>query len=199
MKNNKGSWPDESDKTLARILLHKKSWPDILNDQQVEAFTHMATYLARQRSFAGYYSAAMILHAISEQMLLSLIELSHLYMKGQIYPARLNDDFLKPIRGGEQQYGQIIKELERTMEFKNKSDVISCAYKIKSKRDDLAHRLFAVNNVPKMADAYTYINENFEKLSYAYFKGSDDIIWWLDDLLKPLKSMFEEILSNETK
>ncbi|MBT2653909.1 hypothetical protein J7E81_01440 [Bacillus sp. ISL-18] len=176
-----------TDELFEKILNHQ-SWPnfpEIVSELQTIAITSF-----KKDTTEGYVASILIFHQIIEEALKTLIKLSELLVKAHIWPSEIEYQFNEERK----MFGQVLGEFERSIDFKEKKELINVAREMNGIRIGIVHKLTSrgVGDVKNEADKFRMLYSKFMEL---YGKGEDSYIWMLDDLRRSVYMGFQNDLT----
>lgn len=165
-------------------LSWKDSWPLSSLDGMAKDMLHF------NRGVESQISSLFIFHQLAEEILNALVRYCNLIIRGSLYPIKMTES---PFHANKD-FSQILKQLEATIEFKNKSKIIAKSKKLNKLRNHVGHRLvkeyyeFDIENELKTTD----------KLYEEIFELRNGALDWIYNEIKRIKNRpeLEKITEN---
>ena len=155
-------------RVLERIQ-HRDQWPDFERHEFLTELKEIADDSFSQNTTAGYLGALLIYHQLLQEMIVLLILDAEFYLQLTVFPEQI----IIPIKK-KAMFGELMSELERTVNFGDKSEFIKHCNELNTIRIDLAHRLTKKTYIRTIEDlarrAKSIFEDGFESFEKAH--------WW---------------------
>jgi|GEM_PF-5904112 len=137
-------------------------------------------------SVEGAISSAFIYHQVAEEWLYDLLELIRFFIDLKLYPDRIqhrSSDGMK--------LGAFISEIESTIDFENKDDLIKYSRLVNQYRNSFAHDLLKKDSVETIKKDFDKFMEHFNKMHEA-LEGTEEAPYGAREYLLELIKQFNK-------
>lgn len=124
-------------------------------------------------------ASILILQQITEELLKVLLHMSHFLIQAKLLPLKIQFK-VKP----KAMFGEIVKQLDQTIAFEDKDQIIELANNINAVRIDVAHKLIEKEEFDDLTSKALLVREYFEVFFTHYNDGIDWMRLCLNDLRK---------------
>jgi len=118
------------------------------------------TMLHFNKGIESKIASLLIYHQLTEEILALLFRFCDLVVRGSLYPIQLNEPKPKKHRD----FAKNLEMLKASIEFKDKSKLVSAAKQLNQKRNRIAHRLVTEFKEFDIGEELNEVNELFEKI-----------------------------------
>lgn len=167
------------DSELLTRIAEEANWPEIDNSELSKKLVQIAHKEFAKKTVGGYLSSILIYQQVIEEFLINLLELSNLYVQGEIWPARIEIKTKNRLM-----FGQLVKEHQRTIDFDDKDDLLQQCDAFNKIRIKFVHNLLKFKNNKEVIESVKDVPNQFLNIIDLYFSGRSHILWLLDDLNK---------------
>ncbi|MDP2682393.1 MAG: hypothetical protein Q8P28_06255 [Deltaproteobacteria bacterium] len=123
-------------KELQDKLKNANSWPAFRDPMHLSILNDMADKAFSKNTIEGYIAAVAIYHQISSDMIELLLEDIHFLTQCSLYPLELHFKKRK-----NPMFGALLDELEHSIDFKQKKDLLSQCHRLNQIRITMVHKL----------------------------------------------------------
>jgi hypothetical protein len=173
------------------LLLNEELWPHIKEPEIIKRLENIANKAYSRNEEDGFISCILIKHQIIEEMMRVLITDSEYIITA--YIAGPYEYSIQPLKA--KMFGEIITEFKRTVEFPEKNEIISLAYKMNEYRNNIAHKILLTNSLDEIKKMARETNTIFDKLRNLFSKSHNDFI----EALKTQKGELESVIEMDVR
>lgn len=131
----------------------------------------------------GSLASVFILHQVAEEWLFDLLELIRFYIDLKMFPDRLSHRPAEKLK-----LFDLICEIENSIDFEDKEDLVRYGKLLNQNRNKIAHALLKRSSLDDIKIETDEFHKNFDKL-YEALEGSDDDTYGAsEELLERIKS-----------
>ncbi len=135
-------------------MLHKESWIESELDGMAKDMLHF------NKGIESKIASLFIYHQLTEEILALLFRFCDLIIRGSLYPIKLNET--KPTK--HRDFAKNLEMLKSSVEFKDKSKLVSAAKELNQIRNRVGHKLITDYKDFNLDDELDEVNELFEKI-----------------------------------
>ena len=149
-----------------KSLSYMDSSRDIVNTELIDKLVDAADSMDKA-SIEGSISSTFIYHQIAEEWLHEILALSRFVIKLELFDKKITFEKLRDAK-----FSVLIKEVNRTIPFEGKEQIVQCAGNMNKIRNDIAHNLFksdSIGHIQGQVSEFLNNNNRFnENLDVAY-------------------------------
>jgi hypothetical protein len=160
-------WSEYMDTILERIMDSDK-WPSISYPENLEMINEIADNSFMRGTFEGKFSSLLMYHQIIEAICIHLIEGCHFFIQLSVYPTLI--EFRLPEK---RMLGYYIDELQRSINFSKKEDLIQKVNDFNSMRNKVVHGMTRENYAILDAELCS-VKIRFDEIFELYNNIQDD-------------------------
>jgi adenylate kinase family enzyme len=154
-------------------------WPAIDNPDLLDQLSTIADDSFSQRTMEGYLASMLLYQQLCEEML-RLLELdAQFIIQLSVYPFEIN--FAEKKR---RTFGSLINDLDKTISFKEKRELISNATKLNELRNQLVHRLTSTSPIIDIRSKVKKAKKLHDKIFDLFKDAHDHFQQCMKDLTK---------------
>ena len=165
------------DQELLRKIANYKDWPGIENTDLIIQLMRLVNKQFDKRSIEGVLASVLIYQQIIEEYLINLMKMSHLYVKGEIWPSRINFPIKKKMM-----FGDILDSHKLTIDFDKKNVLLEKCREFNEIRIKFVHKLFQFDTTQELIKASENLQKKFREIGYLFWEGRSYLEWQLSDL-----------------
>ena len=158
------------DSTLQKIKDYSQ-WPSFEDSDHLSELDALADNANGLGTLEGYLAALAIYHQLCDEMAKLLLRDSQFFIELSCYPTEIN--FPKP---KQQMAGQVLSQLEFTVEFEGKQEFIDKCRTMNSIRNSVFHNLTKQTSLLVLHNKLSQVSDIYEEI-FTLFKSSHD--WFL--------------------
>ena len=132
---------------LIRRVRDSEAWPGFERPEFLEELDEVANTAFAKDTIEGSLASMLIYHQLSEEMLRLLVRDSQFFIQLAVFPSEI----VFPERR-RMTYGQVIDDLQGTISFPGKNELLDKANELNGIRIDLVHRLTAQTTLAEIKD-----------------------------------------------
>lgn len=141
----------------------------------------------KKETIEGYLASILMFHQVIEESMKVLIRLSDLLLKAHIWPDEINYTFIEERK----MFGDIIRELERSIRFKRIDEYINNCRELNKIRIDFVHKLTKIDFSQIENEAKRY-QDLFIQTMVLYYEGEQHHVRMLSDLKENVYDVLSE-------
>ncbi|KMK93734.1 hypothetical protein [Rossellomorea marisflavi] len=172
-------------------LIDSNKWPDF--PAVIWKLIDMAEKEYEKGTIEGFITSVILFQQIAEESIKLLIRYSNLVQKAQLWPIKLDYSFVE----GKLMFGQILSELKRGIDFKNKKKFVKSCTELNQLRIKIVHKLVKIplDEIEKEAACAM---ELFRTMINSFFGAEEDILFLLSDLTRNInwKEFYDSTLDS---
>ena len=160
-------------------VMDRSQWPSFDDTDHLADLDSLADDANGLGTLEGYLAALAIYHQLCDEMARLLVKDSQFFIQLSCYPAGI--DFPKP---KQQMMGQVLAQLEFSVEFEGKHEFIDKCRRMNALRNDVFHGLTKSSDLVEVKGRLSEISSLYEDI-FTLFRNSHD--WFLlcfNDFLK---------------
>ena len=160
--------------------LHSGEWPNYCNPQRMAELDNLAddALSISKIDATTCIASILILQQMTEELLKVLLDSSRFVIQVRLLPLEISFNPLKKAM-----FGEIVKQIESTINFQHKKEIIELANRMNTTRIEIAHKLIEKDNLADLQIKAIEARNNFEKFLTLY----DLAYGWINNHLEELK------------
>lgn len=174
---------------IARIK-DRDQWPDFDRPYFLDELNGIADEAYDSNTVHGYLAALLIYHQLTEEMLRLLLEYSEFFVQLELAPIEIH--FPVPEKA---MFGRLLEVAKSSMEFENKTELLSLAQSINQGRIELVHGLTKQESPEAISQKAQRVKARFEDFYDKFIEAQDWFLLCFKDLRKDRD--WEELLADE--
>jgi len=174
---------------IARIQ-DRDQWPDFDRPYFLDELNGIADEAYESNSVYGYLAALLIYHQLTEEMLRLLLEYSEFFVQIELAPIEIH--FPIPEKA---MFGRLLEATKSSMEFENKTELLSLAQVIYRGRIEFVHGLTKQEGTQEIGQKVQQVKAHFEDFYGKFVEAQDWFLLCFKDLRKDRD--WDEMLSGE--
>lgn len=169
------------DEQLFEIFAHENQWLTFESKELIIGLIKRADKQFETNTVEGILSSVLIYQQVLEEFLRVLLQLSNLYIQGEIWPNRINLAVKAKMM-----FGELLKEHKRTIHFDSKENLLKSCEDFSVVRNKFVHKLLKFGSHEEMLNEAIGIKHLFHQAFEHYLSGRAFLEWILLDLQKRL-------------
>jgi hypothetical protein len=149
----------------------------------ISSLSALAEEALGNNTIEGKITALFIYHQLNQEILNLLLRYCDLIVRSSIYPIKVSEESKRE----NLDFGLALKKLQITIEFKNKSKIISESQQLNRLRNEFAHGLVKNHYNQELNDELTSVQHRFETI----FDNWQESMKWFYDEFDRIKSRTE--------
>jgi len=176
---------NENKKMLLLKLNDSEKWPEIFRPDFIAELNDFADSSYSKNTIEGYLASLLIYHQITENMVLSLIQISNFYLR-----CCLNEFETTEVDTDKKMFGQLIEVLKKGPRIYKTDDFINMCNELNGLRIKIVHRITLKKDMDQIIAVCKSAKEKFDKIYDLYSIIYDG---WRVNLHSLKKDLIEEI------
>lgn len=144
---------------LAKKVLNPKLWPDFERRDFLGELDGIAEDAFLYNTIYGYLSAVLIYHQLADEVIQVLLNNSRFFIQLSIFPVELNFPIKK-----DKMFGELLQDLESTVEFEQKKLILQKARKLNSIRIQIVHKLTKQSSLDEVKTQAVIVKKLFYEI-----------------------------------
>lgn len=168
---------------IIKKRLLNEDWPNYSNPDRMAELDGLADDALSISNIDATTCIAsiLILQQMTEELIRVLLESSQFLMQAQLLPLEIS---FKPAKRA--MFGEILNQLQLSINFQYKQEIIQVAKIINLNRIDVAHKLIQKDNLDDLQNTALEVRNRFEE----FLKLFDIAYGWIIDNLVDLKKIY---------
>lgn len=155
------------DKILQRIM-DSDNWPSISYPENLEIINEMADNSFNLGTFEGEFASMLMYHQLIESMCKHLLEDCHFFIQLSVYPTDIEFKVSE-----KRMLGYYIDELQNSIDFIDKEDLIQKVNDFNSMRNKIVHGMTR-KNVALLSVELSHVKNKFDEIFELYDNIQDN-------------------------
>lgn len=164
--------------SIVSKIRDRSQWPCFENSDHLADLDALADDANGLGTLEGYLAALAIYHQLCDEMAKLLVKDSQFFIQLSCYPAEIRFPAPK-----QQMAGQVLAQLEFSVEFEGKRTFIEKCYEMNALRNNVFHGLTKQTSLPELKNRLVTISALYEE-TYELFEASHD---WFQLCFKDFK------------
>lgn len=166
---------------IIKKRLLNEDWPNYTNPDRMAELDGLAddALSISKIDATTCIASILILQQMTEELIKVLLESSRLLMQVQLLPLEIT---FKPTKKA--MFGELLKQLESSINFQYKIEIIKISNIINTQRIEVAHKLIQKDNLDELQSSALEVRNNFESFLQLFDISYSWIVDCLDDLKK---------------
>lgn len=135
---------------LVKRITDSSQWPDFERASFLNELDDFAEHAFSYDSVYGYLSAVLIYHQLSEEIIKLVLKNAEFFIQVSIFPMEI-----KFPKNNKMMFGKLLNELENTVEFEQKEQILNKSRELNKIRIQIVHGLTkqtSLERVPELAN-----------------------------------------------
>jgi hypothetical protein len=153
---------------LIEKIKDNDKWPTLDRPEFLEELDVLASEACDQNTIYGYLAALLIYHQICEEIVKLLVKESEFYIQLCVFPAEISFQEKKKLM-----FGQLLEELQRTVSFEGKDDLIAKCQELNKIRVDIVHRLTRNTTLEEISRKAAQVEKLYADIFSLFIKSQE--------------------------
>lgn len=144
---------------LIKRVTDSNQWPNFKRANFLSELDGFAEDAFLYDSIYGYLAAVLIYHQLSEEVIKLVIENAEFFIQISIFPVQI-----KFPKNDKMMFGQLLSELEKTVEFEQKEEILNRARELNKIRIQIVHGLTKQTSLEGLAKQAKQVKILFDEI-----------------------------------
>jgi len=144
---------------IVKKVLDPNLWPDFEERDFLGELDGIAEDAFLYDTIYGYLSAVLIYHQLTDEVIQVLLKNTRFFIQLSIFPVELNFPNKK-----DKMFGELLQDLESTVEFEQKELILQKARKLNSIRIQIVHKLTRQSSLDQIKNQALIVKDLFYEI-----------------------------------